>query len=33
LKDWTLADDLRRKIEAEGWVVKDGKDGFELEER
>ncbi len=29
-KDWAAADDLRDKITAAGWTVKDAKDGFEL---
>lgn len=29
-KDWTTADELRRKLELAGWVAKDRKDGFEL---
>ncbi len=30
-KDWGKADELRDTLLAQGWVVKDGKDGFELE--
>jgi cysteinyl-tRNA synthetase len=30
-KDWAKADELRNALLAEGWVVKDSKDGFELE--
>ena len=30
-KDWAQADVLRAEILAAGWVVKDKKDGFELE--
>ena len=29
-KDWAKADELRDALLAEGWVVKDGKDGFDL---
>jgi cysteinyl-tRNA synthetase len=31
-KDWAKSDKLRDEIAAKGWSVKDGKDGFELEE-
>ena len=30
-KDWGKADELRDALLAQGWAVKDGKDGFELE--
>ncbi len=30
-KDWARSDELRDLIKAKGWVVKDSKDGFELE--
>ena len=30
-KDWGKADELRDVLLAQGWVVKDGKDGFDLE--
>ena len=30
-KDWPAADALRDEIKAAGWIVKDAKDGFELE--
>ena len=30
-KDWGKADELRDALLAEGWVVKDNKDGFDLE--
>jgi cysteinyl-tRNA synthetase len=30
-KDWGKADELRDELLNQGWVVKDGKDGFELE--
>ncbi len=30
-KEWGKADELREALLSEGWVVKDGKDGFELE--
>jgi cysteinyl-tRNA synthetase len=30
-KDWGKADQLRDALLAEGWVVKDKKDGFDLE--
>jgi cysteinyl-tRNA synthetase len=30
-KDWSKADELRDTLLAQGWVVKDNKDGFELE--
>ena len=29
-KDWSTADQLRDKLSGLGWLVKDGKDGFEL---
>ena len=29
-KDWSVADQLRDKLSDLGWLVKDGKDGFEL---
>lgn len=29
-KEWAVADQLRDELLAEGWKVKDGKDGFEL---
>ncbi len=29
-KDWGLADQLRRELSDRGWLVKDGKDSFEL---
>ncbi len=29
-KDWAAADELRKKIEAAGWIVKDRKDGFDV---
>jgi len=29
-KEWSIADQLRDELLAEGWIVKDGKDGFEL---
>ena len=29
-KDWAAADLLRQQLEAEGWVVKDAKDGFQV---
>lgn len=32
-KDWALADDLRERISAAGWTVKDGKDTYELVSR
>ena len=32
-KDFKRSDELRSKIEKMGWVVKDGKGGFELEEK
>ncbi len=30
-KDWARSDELRDEILAKGWVVKDAKDGYELE--
>ncbi|MGZ0656268.1 cysteine--tRNA ligase [Coraliomargarita sp. W4R53] len=30
-KDWGKADELRNTLLAQGWVIKDSKDGFELE--
>ncbi|TVP82907.1 MAG: cysteine--tRNA ligase [Puniceicoccaceae bacterium] len=30
-KDWGQADQLRDSLLAEGWIVKDSKDGYELE--
>jgi cysteinyl-tRNA synthetase len=29
-KDWPLADALRKELDALGWVMKDGKEGYEL---
>ena len=29
-KDWALADQLRDELGAQGWAVKDGKEGFEI---
>ena len=29
-KDWSKADELRDALLAQGWVIKDSKDGFEL---
>jgi cysteinyl-tRNA synthetase len=29
-KDWALSDQLRARIDAEGWNVKDSKDGQKL---
>jgi len=29
-KDWALADQLRDELLAQGWAVKDGKEGFEI---
>ena len=29
-KDWAAADQIRGELLQQGWVVKDGKDGFEL---
>ena len=29
-KDWATSDKLRDELAAQGWVVKDGKDGYEL---
>jgi cysteinyl-tRNA synthetase len=29
-KDWDLADQLRDELLAQGWAVKDGKEGFEI---
>ena len=30
-KNWALGDELRDKITAEGWVVKDTKEGYTVE--
>ena len=30
-KDWAKADELRDALLAQGWVIKDSKDGFDLE--
>ncbi|NET73865.1 MAG: hypothetical protein F6K62_23885 [Sphaerospermopsis sp. SIO1G2] len=30
-REWSRADELRDQIAASGWIVKDTKDGFELE--
>ncbi len=32
-RDWGKADELRDALLAQGWVVKDSKDGFELEQK
>ncbi len=29
-KEWSVADQLRNELLTEGWMVKDGKEGFEL---
>jgi cysteinyl-tRNA synthetase len=29
-KNWGEADELRDKLLSLGWIVKDGKEGFEL---
>jgi cysteinyl-tRNA synthetase len=29
-KDWAKADEMRKQLEAAGWLVKDGKDGYQL---
>ena len=29
-KDWAKSDELREKLAALGWAVKDAKDGYEL---
>lgn len=29
-KDWAKSDELRDALQAQGWVVKDGKDGYEV---
>ena len=29
-RDWALADTLRKELDALGWVMKDGKEGYEL---
>ena len=31
-KDWTKSDELRDKIRETGYLVKDTKDGMEIEE-
>ena len=30
-KNWTESDTLRARLLADGWLVKDGKDGYTLE--
>ncbi len=30
-KDWAKADELRSQIEAEGWAVKDSREGYDLQ--
>jgi cysteinyl-tRNA synthetase len=30
-REWAQADELRDALLAEGWVVKDRKDGYDLE--
>jgi cysteinyl-tRNA synthetase len=30
-KDWTRSDELRDELQAKGWVVKDGRERYELE--
>ncbi|MCF7732708.1 MAG: cysteine--tRNA ligase [Akkermansiaceae bacterium] len=32
-KDWAKSDELRAALAAQGWVVKDGKDGYALTKR
>ncbi|MGC6423479.1 MAG: cysteine--tRNA ligase [Lentimonas sp.] len=32
-KDWAKADELRDALLAEGWIVKDSKNGFDLEQK
>jgi cysteinyl-tRNA synthetase len=32
-KNWSEADRLRQLIEAKGWIVQDGEDGFKLKKR
>ena len=27
-KDWATADALRKQLEADGWLIKDSKEGF-----
>jgi cysteinyl-tRNA synthetase len=29
-KDWTTADEIRKKLELAGWIIKDRKDGFDV---
>ena len=29
-KDWAKSDELRDELQAKGWIVKDGRDGYEL---
>lgn len=31
-KDWAMSDELRDKIKSLGWLVKDGSDGYSLEQ-
>jgi cysteinyl-tRNA synthetase len=30
-KDWAKSDELRDRIKDMGWIIKDSKEGFELE--
>ncbi len=32
-RDWPAADTLRQELEAAGWLVKDGKEGWQLERK
>ena len=29
-KDWTTADEVRKKLDQAGWVIKDRKDGYDV---
>jgi cysteinyl-tRNA synthetase len=29
-KDWAAADALRKELDALGWIIKDGKDGYQV---
>jgi cysteinyl-tRNA synthetase len=29
-KDWAKADEMRKQLDALGWIMKDGKDGYQL---
>jgi cysteinyl-tRNA synthetase len=29
-KDWPAADAARKELDAAGWIIKDGKDGYQV---